>query len=374
MRIAYITNEYPPEPHGGIGTFIKTLSETLVSGGHEVTVLTLSNCNANENVNGVRIQRIQRKSSRRLRRWKNVTQLHKVLSELKHNYDLVEVPDFGGMLPRSLPGLPVVARLHLSSTVLRRHSGQPKSRTEQWFERRTLLRRPWIAPSDFILSATTKAFRISPTFSSVIHNPAPPQMPEANTSSCNHAAQYILHVGYVNKRKGCLDLAASCKPLLKSRPNLRLVFAGTVIEENGHRTDDRIHNILGPTLSEQVEFCGFIPQFQVMNLMRNASVFAFPSHFESFGLVYLEAIKALTPIVASDRSAETELLTHKRHALLADPSDHSTWTEYIDMLLKDSSLGKTMAQRAHDEVLPLFSIEKCALKSLMFYEQVLNAN
>ncbi len=39
MKICFICGEYPPGPHGGIGTFVQVLARALVAAGHEVRVL-----------------------------------------------------------------------------------------------------------------------------------------------------------------------------------------------------------------------------------------------------------------------------------------------------------------------------------------------
>ena len=59
MHICFLTNEYPKEgfPHGGIGSFVKTLAVALVKQGIKVSVVGM-NYTANdesETVNGVNI-------------------------------------------------------------------------------------------------------------------------------------------------------------------------------------------------------------------------------------------------------------------------------------------------------------------------------
>lgn len=39
MHICYLCSEYPPAPHGGIGTFVQTTARALVGRGHHVTVI-----------------------------------------------------------------------------------------------------------------------------------------------------------------------------------------------------------------------------------------------------------------------------------------------------------------------------------------------
>jgi hypothetical protein len=44
MHICFLTNEYPKAgfPHGGLGSFVKTMAEALVGKGIQVTVVGLN--------------------------------------------------------------------------------------------------------------------------------------------------------------------------------------------------------------------------------------------------------------------------------------------------------------------------------------------
>ena len=61
MHICFLTNEYPKAgfPHGGLGSFVKTIAEALVNKGIQVTVVGLNYVlsDENENVNGVNIKK-----------------------------------------------------------------------------------------------------------------------------------------------------------------------------------------------------------------------------------------------------------------------------------------------------------------------------
>ena len=64
MHICFISNEYPKEgfPHGGVGTFLKTIAPKLVEAGHKVSVVGINYTNLNESSieNGVTIFRLKK--------------------------------------------------------------------------------------------------------------------------------------------------------------------------------------------------------------------------------------------------------------------------------------------------------------------------
>ena len=65
MHICFLTNEYPKTgfPHGGLGSFVKTIAEALIKNGVQVSVIGLNYTLANEtvSVNGERIIRNKKK-------------------------------------------------------------------------------------------------------------------------------------------------------------------------------------------------------------------------------------------------------------------------------------------------------------------------
>ena len=99
MHICFLTNEYPKAgfPHGGLGSFVKTMAEALVKNGLQVTVIGLNYTLADEteSVNGVRIIRIQKSKVKGLAWYfnsknisKNIATIHK-----KNPIDIVEGPE-----------------------------------------------------------------------------------------------------------------------------------------------------------------------------------------------------------------------------------------------------------------------------------------
>ena len=64
MHICFLTNEYPKAgfPHGGVGSFVKTIAEALVKNGEQVTIVGLnySALNEIEEQNGITIVRLKK--------------------------------------------------------------------------------------------------------------------------------------------------------------------------------------------------------------------------------------------------------------------------------------------------------------------------
>ncbi len=383
LRIALLCAEVPPRPHGGIGIFVVGFAKALAQAGHDVAVLDIGSHKTSVSIPNVHVVHIGLPRHRFLRTWRSRLDVKHQLTDFckKWQPDILEGPDFGGWLPFRLQGVKVVIRLHGSDSLMARYNngGRNPRRSLVWSERRTLALNPnWIAPSAHILSKTTAFFEMSPQHQEVIFNPL--ILPEQDNERVSvdgtgresaTAEPAILFVGTVGARKGVFHLAHALRPMLSKDRNLRMYFVGKdTMTPDGGQASSQIRKILGPTAT-QCRFFGHLDSTQLSRLYLEARVFVFPSLFESFGLVYLEAIHHGLPIVASDRSAEGEFLTDGETALLVNPTDHVALRQAIERLLGDPALRRTLSQTARDVVLRQCSLQKCVQDSLAFYHRVL---
>ena len=129
MKIGFICSEYPPGPHGGIGTMTQVLSRVLVQGGHQVSVAGIyDNAYPAPDVQddqGVKVWRL-RKSGSRMGWIPARYRLFQLVSKWvrEKSVDVIEVPDYQGLAAGWGPlAAPVVARLHGSETYFAQELG-----------------------------------------------------------------------------------------------------------------------------------------------------------------------------------------------------------------------------------------------------------
>jgi glycosyltransferase involved in cell wall biosynthesis len=121
----------------------------------------------------------------------------------------------------------------------------------------------------------------------------------------------------------------------------------------------------GLGIADRVDWVGGVPLEETVHFYRAASVFAYPSHNETFGLPILEAMATGCPVVTSDRSAMPE--TAGGAALLADPHDpESLACALADACGSDGTLLRKLGlERAQD-----FTWAATAERTLEVYRQV----
>jgi len=133
---------------------------------------------------------------------------------------------------------------------------------------------------------------------------------------------YVLAVATLEPRKNLSTLVAAHELVREQRPELELVVAGAPVRWAEQE--------LG---GDGVTALGFVPDEQLPELYRGASVFAYPSLFEGFGIPVVEAMACGTPVVASSHASLDESCGDA--AVRVDPTSAEALAEGIDRALDE---------------------------------------
>ena len=375
MRIIFICCEYPPFPHGGIGTFVHTLANGLQARGHHIIVVGLGEKKMQWKDGEIEVFVLQNSKIPYLGNMISRLYLYLWLRDrvTKEQIDIVETPEFLGMLPFGLWDCPVVVRLHQSSTAIYLHRGQRIPKGIALYEELTLrMNSVWAAVSNNVYVYTCKIFEIQPWRVRTIYNPVPisessplaiPELP----------VKFLFSAGQVSRTKGVVELAEAAREVMKTDADLHLVYAGGHISvEASVPISEEILRAVGPELIGRVHFLGHIEHSQVLGCMAKATVYVFPSRLEAFGMVVLEAMHCGVPVVCSSYPPGPEIITDGFDGLLADPTSSSDLVEKIIRILQDPKLAEQLASNAKRTVEKRFSLEKCVSETESFYAECLS--
>ncbi|MFZ1637557.1 MAG: glycosyltransferase family 4 protein, partial [Candidatus Microthrix parvicella] len=165
----------------------------------------------------------------------------------------------------------------------------------------------------------------------------------------------IFFVGRHETRKGLAVLLEAMKQLPQ---DVSLWVAGT-----GPLTDELQASTVG---DDRIEWLGRLSDAERDARMAGATVFCAPAiGGESFGVVLLEAMAAGTPVVASNIPGYTNVGTHDRNALLAEPDDPTALAKALNAVLGDQALAKRLVVAGHQRA-NAYSMERLAAS----YEQL----
>lgn len=98
-------------------------------------------------------------------------------------------------------------------------------------------------------------------------------------------------------------------------------------------------------LSARVHFLGN-PQNVVPELMRTADLLVFPSRYEPFGLVVIEAMASGIPVITATTTGAAEIITPECGVVLSDSDDTQALAKALSTLASDRDLRNQMGQVA----------------------------
>lgn len=136
---------------------------------------------------------------------------------------------------------------------------------------------------------------------------------------------------------------------------MRDVDANLVIIGEGELRKEIETRISQLGLEDKVILVGEVPPSQVGAYLALGDVFAFPSHFEAFGLVAVEAMRAGLPIICSDHPALGEVVGDA--GILLPPTDRDSWVRALSELACDSPRMALLSEKGADRA-QLFSFER----------------
>jgi glycogen synthase len=204
-------------------------------------------------------------------------------------------------------------------------------------------------------------------------DPAPFQALEGKDLSAFRAQwawpedKIVLHVGRIVQEKGVEVLVRSVPLVLEEMPEARFIIAGTGPELERLRA---LVEELG--ISKRVSFPGFISDEDRDRLYKVADCAVFPSLYEPFGIVALEAMAAKTPVVVSEVGGLPEVVRHAETGITVYPGDPQSCAWGIVHTLRYPEWTRQRVTNAYDEVLHVFDWETIAHKTAKVYEQVLH--
>jgi len=173
--------------------------------------------------------------------------------------------------------------------------------------------------------------------------------------------QIILTVGAIQRRKNTVRLIEAFEQL---DSHWKLVLAGA----SGFGSEEAIARIGHSPRRHDIQLLGYVRDSQLEELYRRASIFAFPSLDEGFGMPVLDAMARGVPVLTSRVSAMPEVAGGA--ALLVDPFDVQAIAEGLQQLIADTGLREQLA-RAGLERVQHFSWEKSVEATSTVYEELL---
>ena len=387
MKILMLTWEYPPRIVGGIARVVHDLSKRLIKDGHDVTVVTYRDGETPyyENDKGVEVYRVDNYMIRPNNFIDWIMQLNFNLvakaSEIiakEGKFDVIHAHDWlvanAAKTLKHAYDIPLVCTIH--ATEAGRNSGihdetQRYINDTEWML--TYESTEVIVNSNFMKGHVQSLFGLPFDKIDVIPNGINLTNFNGIERDYDFRRQYaadnekiILYMGRLVYEKGINHLISAMPKILQNYNDSKLIIAG-----KGGMLDELRAQADAMGLGNKVYFTGYLNAKQVQKMYKCADIAVFPSTYEPFGIVALEAMLAGVPTVVSDVGGLNEIVEHGITGMKSYAGNSNSIADSILTLLYDHQLASKVVKNAKAQVKELYNWNKIAQDTHFTYQKAI---
>ena len=387
MKILMLTWEYPPRIVGGIARVVNDLSKRLIKDGHEVTVVTYKEGNVPyyEDDKGVQVYRVDNFmiNPNNFIDWvmqMNFNLIAKANEIIAKNgtFDVIHAHDwlvaYAAKTLKNSYDIPIVSTIH--ATESGRNSGihdevQRYINDTEWML--TYESTEVIVNSNYMKRELQSLFGLPFEKINVVPNGININMFNSVERDYDFRRQYaadnekiILFMGRLVYEKGIQHLISAMPKILSGYNDAKLIIAG-----KGGMTDELKAQVNAMGISNKVYFTGYMDAKQVCKMYKCADISVFPSTYEPFGIVALEAMLSGTPVVVSDIGGLNEIVQHGVDGMKSYAGNPNSLADSILALLYNPQLRDNVVKKAKSKVKNEYNWAKIAQDTHFTYQKAI---
>jgi len=361
MHIVLCSREFPGvNLSGGIGVYTQEEARVLVDQGHEVTVITEgSEADMRTHPHGYRLILITPVEGFKTDAHGYSYQLYKTLRQMTRHtpIDVIEFPEYQGEGYFTIKAKRLLGQF--AETTLVVHSHMSLEFCDQLNEEfPTLYRQAIFNIERYALryadQATVPCDALAEVYQSFVPreyrrkwHPMPRfdrSLPARRNPSGDPT---VLYVGRMEHRKGVDLLVASAVRLLETGRSFRVKLIGGDTFQRGVSYRSQLLKMIPEKWRDRFEFVGPVKRDQLIEEYQRATVCVFPSRFENWPNVCLEAMSYGKAIIASERGGMREMLDNGA-GILVDPENPTALDGALERLFDRPDVAQELGQKARE--------------------------
>ena len=390
MKAMVLTWEYPPFITGGLGQHVKELLPATQALDPllelHVVAPTFGQPTSVEAADRTTVHWVATTTPRPDRFYEDVAlanvalaETARAVAELEGPFDVLHVHDWlaswAAFAVQDLYGVSLVATIH--ATERGRYRGHLHDRMSAAIDRAEaeLCRRAdqIITCSSAMQSEVERYFGVEPARVTVIPNGIDGSrfvalkgvdLSEFRARYALPHEQIVFNVGRLVYEKGADLLVEAVPAVLQAAPDTRFVVGG-----QGPLWPKLQQRVAELHIGDSVTLTGFLGDGDRDRLYMVADCCVFPSRYEPFGIVALEAMAAGAPVVVTDVGGLGSVVQHEKTGLIAHSENVSDLSAAIIQVLTDSAKASLLAGNALHQVSECFSWQVIAGLTLRVYAQ-----
>lgn len=402
MRIAYITYEYPPDiSAGGIATYVYEAARMMVAAGWSVEVFAGSFTRSGKfEEDGIIVNRIVIKDVIDFR--EKVGDVFEVRNVFKP-FDIYETPEINGNalhIAKRNPTIPFITKLQTPVTLQLKLFNYYKpffnkvrfvlgalrrGRIDFGFWRR-YDRNPNIdidyimtheataisSPSYAMKKWAVNYWRIPKNDITVLANLFSP--PENLINQVYSSDRVLLtFVGKINVHKGMFMLMKALPAILEKCSWIDVCLIGNDgASPNGNESMRNFMECYLKKWSNRIIFTGAISKEEIHTYLNKSLVCIFPSIWEAFGYVSLEAMSAGVPVLVSKGSGMEEIIDNDKYGVSINPLSSKDIAYKTLKLINDKNMLQKLSTLGRDRVLNFYTGAAWQKRHIEFYMKTIS--
>lgn len=386
MKILMLSCEYPPKNVGGLSNHVYFLSHQLSKIGHEVHVITCVEGIAAlyENDDGVKVHRVHPYNidTEDFIKWVmhlNYSMIEEASKLIRSagRFDIIHAHDWlAAYSARAIKlsfSIPMVCTIH--ATEYGRNKGirtemQKYISSVEWM----LTYEAWkvVVCSDHMKQEVNSVLGAAWEKIWVIPNGIDINCFEFSFDWLSFRRGFafdnekiIFYVGRHVFEKGIHLLVEAAHKIISEYNDVKFVIAGA-----GPMTEEMKNRVRDMGVENKFVFPGYIDLGTKNKLYKVANVAVFPSLYEPFGIVAIEAMAAECPVVVSDVGGLSEIINHRENGLKMISDSANSLADNVVEILKDEGLSNFMKNNAKNTVKERYTWIKIADITAEMYNMV----
>ncbi len=387
MRILMLSWEYPPRIVGGISRVVYDLTQKLADENHEIHVVTcweygMEEIEKDRNITIHRIKAIEVQPNNFIDwvlhlNFSIVEQGIKIINSYG-GIDIIHAHDwlvtYSAKTLKHAYRIPLVCTIH--ATEHGRNGGihndmQKYIHNVEWL----LAYEAWkvICNSNFMKQELREIFKIPENKVKVIPNGVDikkydriEKNMQFRRNFANDNEKIILFVGRLVQEKGVHLLLEAIPKITTHYNDVKFVIVG-----KGNQLDYLKEKSFLMGVTDKVYFTGYMSDQDLERLYKCVDIAVFPSLYEPFGIVVLEAMAANIPVVVADTGGLGEIIEHGYDGMKAYIGNSNSLADCIIELLYNPQLCERLTQNANNKILRYYNYNIIAKKTSEIYKEII---
>ena len=425
MHVVFVSREYPPNPMGGIGTYVANMTKVLARAGVTVSVLT-TDC-PSAPAHGFDAPHVSEDGHLRVHylpfadeKWAIRPEARTTLGDalarrdmisafgpvataalekllLAGRIDAIEAPEYEAplldfqirraALAPSHPwrAVPTVVHLHSPSHMI--FEANDDDTSNRWVRARKAnealsieLADGVLAPSAYLARQVSDWLHFSPGRVEVIPYPIGPLLSVPEGVQAEEGL--VLFVGRVEPRKGVFEFVEAAVRAARLFPKAHFRFVGGPHRRGGRsdgpETAELLQSLLPAELRQRFDFPGKVPRETLGAEYARAAFVAVPSRWENYPNTCMEALSCGRPVLVSDQGGMSEMLGDSGAGIVAEGAARKALAENLfsglcKLLQSAAEERDEMGRRGREQILKTCDDGHIATLHERYYERLKDA-